>query len=874
MGRHDNNPNAADFINWKFKELHTYCDTEWLGDGKKKYRRVFNRVEVGYLYCEFSFYNKLFDEEDWNCKILLTCNKLEGRTPNKICDISVDKKVLKEENIGFVREGWGNAGAGVFWTRGEYEWVAHIDGKVAGSLKFYVEDEEAVTETHNPFFKITKVNLFEADTNEPPIDQRKYYTTFKGTDTRYLWAEVTMESKLDHDFNTELIFNFFNDENQFKGSTSEVFVFKGKEKIICSGWGSSKGGTWANNKYTVEILFMNTLIAVVPFEVADEFIEGDAELFTTKDMGKGSRISDGSAGNEKDLQGLLAEMNELIGMDNIKTKINDYVNYLNFVKLRKEKGFEENEKISLHAVLTGNPGTGKTTVARILGKIYKAMGLVTKGHVVEVDRADLVAEYIGQTAPKVKKVIDKARGGILFIDEAYSLHRGDDDSKDFGREVIEIVMKEMSDGKGDLAVIVAGYPKEMTGFLNSNPGLKSRFNHYFHFDDYMPDELMAIVRLGLKNKKLNIKDEAYAFLEREITEAYRARNKSFGNARMALGVVDEAKMNMGLRLMKSPDMASISAEDMSTITLADVERMFTAKLHKELDLKIDTPLLRDALNELNALTGLETVKNEINEQVKLVKYYREIGKDTMNKFSLHSVFTGNPGTGKTTVARIYAKILKSLGLIEKGHLVECDRERMVAGYSGQTAIKTAQLVDEAMGGVLFVDEAYALNMGGHDQFGAEAINTLLKRMEDHRGQFVLIAAGYTDNMNEFLKTNPGLQSRFEKTIEFPDYTAAQLIEIANKLFAQEGLKMDAEASAHLEGYLQAAYDARDKFFGNAREVRKIVGEAVKNQNLRMAEMDPSIRTKEMIATVTKADVAEFDVANIRGGRGRKSIGFK
>jgi SpoVK/Ycf46/Vps4 family AAA+-type ATPase len=178
-----------------------------------------------------------------------------------------------------------------------------------------------------------------------------------------------------------------------------------------------------------------------------------------------------------------------------------------------------------------------------------------------------------------------------------------------------------------------------------------------------------------------------------------------------------------------------------------------------------------------------------------------------------------------------------------------------------------------MGGVLFVDEAYALQMGSHDQFGSEAINTMLKRMEDHRGEFVLIAAGYTDNMNEFLKTNPGLQSRFEKVIQFPDYTAPQLMEIASKLFASENLKLDNEAQAHLYEFLQVSYDKRDKFFGNAREVRKIVQESIKNQNLRMAEMDAALRTKEMIGLISKADVAEFDPKNIDANRGKKSIGF-
>ncbi len=760
--------NNPDFIKYKHKEIFSYCDTEWLGDAKKKYRKVFNRKEIGYLYCEFSFYNKLFDEEDWTCNVLLVCNQIDGRDRNKICEIKVDaKKILKEENISFVREGWGNATEGVFWKKGAYEWVAFIDEKQCGTAAFYIEDEEDVTDTQNPFFSVKSVKLFEGDHTEPVIGERKYYTHFKMDETRYMWCELTMESKLSYGFNAELIYIFVNDEGQVKGQTSELVFFKDKEKILCSGWGSSKAGTWFKNKYAVEVLFMNKLIAVIPFEVGDEFVEGVPEFSQNIQLGKGVSITDAQASDEKDLQSLLTEMNELIGMDVVKSKINDYINYLNFVKIRKEKGFEENEKINLHAVLTGNPGTGKTTIARILGKIYRAMGLLTKGHVMEVDRADLVAEYIGQTAPKVKKVIEKARGGILFIDEAYSLFRGDDDSKDFGREVIEIIMKEMSDGKGDLAVIVAGYPKEMTGFLNSNPGLKSRFNHYFHFDDYMPEELMAIAQKGFNAKKLQITPEALTLIDHEITNAYRSRNRTFGNARMALGIVDEAKMNMGLRLMKLGNMSKLTNEELSLVTSEDVNRIFGSKAIKELDLKVDEPLLRDALFELNSLVGLEPVKNEIHEQVKLVKYYREIGKDVLNKFSLHCAFTGNPGTGKTTVARIYAKILKALGLIEKGHLIECDRERLVAGFSGQTAIKTAQTIDEAMGGVLFVDEAYSLQMGGHDQFGSEAINTLLKRMEDLRGQFVLIAAGYTDNMAEFLKTNPGLQSRSKKLLNFP-----------------------------------------------------------------------------------------------------------
>ena len=171
-------------------------------------------------------------------------------------------------------------------------------------------------------------------------------------------------------------------------------------------------------------------------------------------------------------------------------------------------------------------------------------------------------------------------------------------------------------------------------------------------------------------------------------------------------------------------------------------------------------ILFESLAELNALTGLDSVKTEVNEMVKLVRFYQESGKDVLNKFSLHTVFTGNPGTGKTTVARILSRIYKGLGILEKGHLIEVDRQGLVAGYVGQTAIKTADKVNEAVGGILFIDEAYSLanESGGQHDFGGESIQVILKRMEDLRGKFGVIVAGYTENMQDFINSNPGLRS--------------------------------------------------------------------------------------------------------------------
>lgn len=858
---------------YKFKSLQVYSSTEWMMGATKKYRQVFDRNEVNYIRAEFAFYNKLFDEEDWEADICLKSFALEGNERREISNQPERLKITADKNIVYFYKGWGTDKIGGFWRKGSYVWEAYIDGDLVSSQKFFIEDIGKVNPDKNPYFDVVSLKVYNGDYDGWSQSNRKYLKRFDRDKTQFVWAEFKIRNKVESDWNCELFINFYDSAGQQKGQAITLDYIKRdtKNKVYTfqEGWGSKQGGSWKDERYTAEVVFMDTLVAAVAFDVGEEEVEGDAESvsLTTKVE---TNTENATPSSPQTLEEVMKDLEDLVGLHAIKKKIKDHISYLNFLQLRKEKGFEDSDNLSLHSVFTGNPGTGKTTVVNLLGKIYHEMGLLSSGHVHEVDRAELVGEFIGQTAPKVKKAIEEARGGILFIDEAYMLVRENEDAKDFGKEVIEVLIKEMSDGEGDVAVMVAGYPQEMKVFLDSNPGLRSRFKYYFHFDDYTPEELIQIADYACERRSVKFTGEARQEIQKILTEAFRNRDKYFGNARYVYSLIDESKMNLGLRLMTYPNVRKLPNDVLSTIAIEDVRKIAVAHSKTRIDIPIDEALLRETLHELNTLVGLSNIKKDVNELVKLVRYYRETGKDVLNRFSLHTVFKGNPGTGKTTVSRIMGKIYKALGLLERGHVIETDREGLIAGYTGQTAIKTKQRIDEAQGGVLFIDEAYSLADSHQTSgYGSEAIEVLLKNMEDKRGEFAVIVAGYPDNMDVFLRANPGLRSRFDRIFNFEDFTAEQLYKIALLMFNDENLNPNKEATNFLQNHLNDLHQKRDRYFGNARAVRRIVEETIKHQHLRMASIPVGSRTTKMQETIIMEDVKELTREEAKQG----TIGF-
>jgi SpoVK/Ycf46/Vps4 family AAA+-type ATPase len=536
---------------------------------------------------------------------------------------------------------------------------------------------------------------------------------------------------------------------------------------------------------------------------------------------------------ERTLDEILTDLDKYIGMNEVKQAVREIAYSVQNSLQRAERGLGEQEKMGMHIVLTGNPGTGKTTIARKLGEILSAIGYLDSGHVVEVDRSQMVSPYQGETPHVVNRLCDKAIGGILFVDEAYTLapvnQSGERDNQ--GAQALETLMKRMEDDRGKFVVIAAGYRSEMDNLFRINPGMHSRFNYFLNIEDYTPDELFQIMLVFAKEKKYIFSQEAETLSRKIISEMYDTRDKDFANGRSMRSLFDQICKLQAKRL-QGKDLSAMSDEELMTILDEDIPY----EAPKEVDLS-------DCMQKLNGMVGLSAVKKEIEN---LASYLTlQIKRGESNTFQgKHYVFTGNPGTGKTTVARIMADVFKTLGIVSRGQLVEADRSKLVAGFSGQTAIKTNQLIDSALGGVLFIDEAYTLKSSDGDSFGAEAIDTLLKRLEDDRGKFICIVAGYTDQMHDFIDTNPGLKSRFTQTIHFDDYTPDELTQIFLTMASSKKFTIDPETENAIHRQFEQLYLRRDKNFGNAREARRIFDETVERQSQRLVNQMNNVDFKE------------------------------
>ena len=536
----------------------------------------------------------------------------------------------------------------------------------------------------------------------------------------------------------------------------------------------------------------------------------------------GGQNTSSSSGEPIDAE---AELQKMIGLSKVKEKVEFF----------KALGKKRVGKVNLNFSFVGNPGTGKTVVARLFAQILHNAGLLPTANLIEVSRSDLVGQYIGESEKKTNEIIQRAMGGTLFIDEAYSLNVNGGSGNDYGKQVVEILLKVMEDHRGELCIILAGYQKEMHDFFEMNSGFLSRIPpmNRIEFENYNEAELRLITKKMLDEDPYiqKVSDEAFEEIIRLILrDAYK---KNFDNARCVVNVINAVKEKQILRTKEDENNHEIIIDDVRAVS--------------EPTRKPDQEKAEDRLNEL---VGLAKVKKQILSLKNTVRKF----KNMPDRLNLHMAFLGNPGTGKTEVAKLIGEIFYDEGVLPTKNLIEVDPSGLIAQYVGQTGPKTHDVVQRALGGVLFIDEAYALDDNGQGGFGDEAIEALLKDMEEYRGKFCVILAGYTREMMHLINTNPGFKSRIpdHNYINFPDYNPDELVEIGKLMVKKDGYTITEEACTELKKIVRIA--STGKNFENARFVRNILQGIESIQNTRTVEQPDNME-------IILDDVIEYEKDN-------------
>lgn len=546
---------------------------------------------------------------------------------------------------------------------------------------------------------------------------------------------------------------------------------------------------------------------------------------------------------------IMKELDGFVGMNSVKSAIRRIAKEVAVQQQLIEMGEVSEGLTRYNFIITGNPGTGKTTVARTFGKIFKALGVTSTDHVTEKVPKDIISKYVNESDKLMNDAVNEAMGGVLFLDEAYDLEPMDEaghSTSSEGKKAVQTLLTRMENDAGKFVVICAGYPKQMNDWLGSNDGLKRRFSHFIHIDDYTAEELMEIYERAAKTRRYNFQ-LANEEVRMKVLNMFRGmvamKDQKFGNAGEAMKKVAETKNNIYNRINDTPR-EQWTDEFLHTALLEDIPYEEPAKVSVE-----------KCLEELNQLVGLNGVKTALAKLAHTINNEIESAKLENRRPDIplgHYLFLGNPGTGKTTVARLMGKILYSMGALPSPNVVEVDKSKMVGRYLGDTEALTSHLIDSAMGGILFIDEAYQLT---GDQYGNSALQTLVTRLENDRGKFVCIAAGYSYEMESFLAGNSGFESRFPERnrIIFEDYTPDELFQIFMIHANKGGYMLDSMAENAVRGKLTMMYNNRGRSFGNGREARNLFEEVKGNLAARLAE-EGGTHTSEERKTIRMEDV--------------------
>lgn len=526
----------------------------------------------------------------------------------------------------------------------------------------------------------------------------------------------------------------------------------------------------------------------------------------------------------RDPQKAIERLESLVGLENIKQSIMAHASLVNLNRRRMELGLF-NHMPPMHMVFTGNPGTGKTTVAELIGEIYYGMGVLSSGHLVEVDRSKLVGQFLGDTEKNTLNAIKSAAGGVLFIDEAYNLFTNDPDRRDFGHRVIETLLTYLSMEQTNMIVVLAGYTVEMEHLLQSNPGLKSRFSYIFHFNDYTPEQLMKIGGFVMKKEQYKITPEAEKKLTQYVINAYNNKDEHFGNGRFITRLLTTKIIpSVSDRLYKMPT-ESVTAQDLVTITEADIPEVEDRQKMRTWD----SAIIDDALEQLDELAGLENVKKALRDYVVML-HASFVHKTPMAGNYMTWNFLGNTGSGKSTVAGILCRIMQGASLLPTNHFCTLNIEEFANANNPMAIVEKALL--KATDGMLFLD----LDSPNYSNYNIDFLQFWIDNKRKELNMNIAVVIARTNDNRDAVVRNLVQHGVVPSNhiLVFEDFQPAELKEIFSYLLKKQfNLDIEPEAKEVIARCIDQIYKNRHSYPVNARTIQLLASTVAQIAQLRI-----------------------------------------
>lgn len=526
----------------------------------------------------------------------------------------------------------------------------------------------------------------------------------------------------------------------------------------------------------------------------------------------------------RDPKKAIERLESLVGLENIKQSIMAHASLVNLNRRRMELGLF-NHMPPMHMVFTGNPGTGKTTVAELIGEIYYGMGVLSSGHLVEVDRSKLVGQFLGDTEKNTLNAIKSAAGGVLFIDEAYNLFTNDPDRRDFGHRVIETLLTYLSMEQTNMIVVLAGYTVEMEHLLQSNPGLKSRFSYLFHFNDYTPEQLMKIGGFVMKKEQYKITPEAEKKLTQYVINAYNNKDEHFGNGRFITRLLTTKIIpSVSDRLYKMPA-ESVTAQDLVTITEADIP-----EVEDRMKMRTwDSAIIDDALEQLDELAGLENVKKALRDYVVML-HASFVNKTPMAGNYMTWNFLGNTGSGKSTVAEILCRIMQGASLLPTNHFCTLNIEEFANANNPMAIVEKALL--KATDGMLFLD----LDSPNYSNYNTDFLQFWIDNKRKELNMNIAVVIARTNDNRDAVVRNLMQHGVVPSNhiLVFEDFQPAELKEIFSYLLKKQfNLDIEPEAKDVIDRCIDQIYKNRQNYPVNARTIQLLASTVAQIAQLRI-----------------------------------------